>query len=109
MVVGRSRAELVDARRHELRRLERGGAVEDERLVERPVDRALRRGTVVADDVVDERVLEDAEVVERIDEPTDVVVRVLEEPGVDLHLTREDGLHLVGHVVPGGDLLVPRR
>ena len=109
VVVGLRRAEVVDARGHELGRLERGGAVEDERLVERAVDRALGAGPVVADDVVDERVLEHAEVLERVDEPPDVVVGVLEEAGVDLHLPREHRLQLVGHVVPGGDLVVPRR
>ena len=87
--------------------LQRRGAVEDERLVERPVDRALHRGTVVSDDVVDERVLEDTEVVERVDESTDVMVGVLEEAGKYLHLTGEDGLRAIRHVVPGGDLLVP--
>ena len=44
---------------------------------------------------------------EGVDEPADVVVGVLEEAGVDLHLAREHGLQLVGHVVPGGDLVVP--
>jgi len=61
-----------------------------------------------ADDVIDERVVEDLEVLERVDEPTDVVVGVLHEPGVDLHLPREKGLHVVGHVVPRGDLFVAR-
>ena len=48
-------------------------AVEDESLVEGPVDRPLGARAVVADDVVDEGVLEDAEVLEGIDEPTDVI------------------------------------
>ena len=108
VVVGLRRAEVVDARGHELGRLERRGAVEDERLVEGAVDPALGARPVVADDVVDERVLEHAEVVERVDEPSDVVVGVLEEAGVDLHLAGEDRLQLIGHVVPGGDLVVPR-
>ena len=47
------------------------------------VDRALGGGAVVPDDVVDERVLEDAEVVERVDQPPDVVVGVLEEAAAD--------------------------
>ena len=108
VVVGLRRAEVVDARGHELGRLERRGAVEDEGLVEAAVDRALGARPVVADDVVDERVLEHAEVVERVDEPSDVVVGVLEEAGVDLHLAGENRLQLIGHVVPGGDLVVPR-
>ena len=47
---------------------------------------AFRARPVVAVDVVDERVLEDAEILERVDEPSDVMVGVLEEAGVDLHL-----------------------
>ena len=64
---------------------------------------------VVADDVVDDRVVEDAEVVDRVDHPADVVVGVLEEPRVHLHLALEHRLELVGHVVPRRDLGVPRR
>ena len=108
VVVGLRCAEVVDARGHELGRLERRGAVEEEGLVEAAVDPALGARPVVADDVVDERVLEHAKVVERVDEPSDVVVGVLEEAGVDLHLAGEDRLQLIGHVLPGGNLLVPR-
>ena len=49
-----------------------------------------------------------AEVLERVDEPPDVVVGVLEEAGVDLHLPGRRGLEILGHVVPGRYLLVPR-
>ena len=38
-----------------------------------------------------------------------MVVGVLEEAGVDLHLAGENRLQIIGHVVPGGNLLVPRR
>ena len=47
--------------------------------LKQPVRRALGGGAVVADDVVDERVVEDLEVGERVDQPADVVVGVLEE------------------------------
>ena len=47
------------------------------------------------------------EVVEGVDQPADVVVGVLEEAGVDLHLAGEHRLEVVGHVVPGGDLVGP--
>ena len=57
-----------------------------------PLRRALGGGAVVADDVVDERVVEDAELVEGVDEPADVVVGVLQEAGVDLHLAGEHRL-----------------
>ena len=105
VVVGVRRAEVVDPGDHELGRLEPERAVQDDELVEAAVRRAFGRGAVVADDVVDERVLEDLELAQRVDQPADVVVGVLEEAGVDLHLAREHGLQVVGHVVPGGDLL----
>ena len=101
-------AEEVDARGHEVRRLQRGCAVQGHHLVERAVEGALRARAVVADHVVDERVVEDAELLERVDQPSDVVVGVLEEAGVDLHLPCEHGLELLGHVVPGRDLVVAR-
>ena len=97
----------VDVRRHELRRLQLRGAVERDDLVERPVRRALRAGAVVADDHVDERVLEDPEILERVDEPPDVVVGVLHEARVDLHLAREHRLEVLGQVVPRADLIRP--
>ena len=92
VVVGPRRAEVVDSRGHELDRLEAGCAVQDHELVEAAVRRALGGCAVVADDHVDERVVEHLEVGERVDEPADVVVGVLEEAGVDLHLAREDRL-----------------
>ena len=107
VVVGLRGAELVDALGHELGRLQRGGAVEVDQLVEAAVQAALGARAVVADDVVDERVAEDAEVVERVDQPPDVVVGVLQEAGVDLHLAREHRLEVVRDVVPGGDLVGP--
>ena len=84
------------------------GAVEDDELVEAAVRRALGRGAVVADDHVDQRVVEDLEVGERVDQPADVVVGVLQEAGVDLHLAREDRLQVVRRLVPGRDLGRPR-
>ena len=60
--------------------------------LKRAVDVALGARAVVADDVVDERVVEDPEVLERVDQPADVVVGVLEEAGVDLHLAGEHRL-----------------
>ena len=72
-----------------------------------PLQRAFGGGAVVADDVVDDRVVEDLEVLEGVDQTADVVVGVLEEAGVDLHLAREHRLELVGHVVPGRDHVVP--
>ena len=68
---------------------------------------SLRGGAVVADDVVDQRVVQDLEVRERVDEPADVMVGVLQEAGIHLHLTREHRLEVIRHVVPGRDLLRP--
>ena len=86
-----------------------GHAVEVRHLVEGALERALGRRAVVADDQVDQRVVEDVHVLERIDQPADVMVGVLHERGVDLHLALEHRLELRIHVVPGRDLLVARR
>ena len=109
MAVGSLAAELVELGHHELGRLERGHAVEVGHLVERALQRALGRGAVVADDEVDQRVVEHLQVLERIDQPADVMVGVLHERGVHLHLALEHRLELGIHVVPGRDLRVPRR
>ena len=68
VVVRLRRAEVVDALGHELDRLEPERAVQDDQLVEAAVRRALGRGAVVADDHVDQRVVEDLEVFERVDQ-----------------------------------------
>jgi hypothetical protein len=99
-------AEAVQAVDHELGRLQRGGSVEVDHLVERAVDRALGRRPVVADDVEDERVVKHAQVVQGIDQPAHVVVGVLEEAGVDLHLPPQHRKQLRGHVIPGRDLVM---
>ena len=83
-----------------------GHPVEVGHLVEGTVHGALGRGTVVADDVVDDRVVQDLEVLDGVDQPADVVVGVLQEPGVDLHLPGQHRLELLGHVVPRRDLVV---
>ena len=105
VVVGARGAEVVDPAGHELDGLERAGTVEGDGLVEGAVDGALGGGSVVADDDVDQRVVEDAQLVEGVDQPADVVVGVLEEAGVDLHLPGQHRLEVVGHVVPGRDLV----
>ena len=108
VVVGVRPAEVVHLAEHELGGLECGHAVEVGQLVEGAVHGALGRGAVVADDVVDDRVVENLQVGEGVDQTADMVVGVLEEPGVDLHLPGQHRLELLGHVVPGGDLVVPR-
>jgi hypothetical protein len=41
-----------------------------------------------------------------VDDPADVVVGVLQGARIDLHLAFQDGLDLLGHVVPGRYLVV---
>ena len=79
VVIGLGRAEIVDLAKQEFGRLDPRHAVERRHLVEAAVDRALRRGAVVADDEVDQGVVEDSEVFERVDQPADVMVDLLEE------------------------------
>jgi hypothetical protein len=78
-------------------------------LVEGALQGALGRRAVVADDVVDERVVEDADLFECADEAADVVVHVLEEAGVVFHLARQDRPHLLRRVLPCWNLVVALR
>ena len=109
VVVGRRRSEVVDLVAQEVGRLDAGHAVQRRHLVEAALEGALRRRAVVADDEIDQRVVEEIELLERGDDAPDVVIGLLEEAGVDLHLAREDRLQLRRHVVPRRDLLGPRR
>ena len=65
VVVGLRPAEFVDPLRQVLGRLKGLQAVEIAHLVEAPVDPTLGRGAVVADDVVDERVVEDVQLLQQ--------------------------------------------
>jgi hypothetical protein len=105
VVVGGGGTDVVDVGDEVVGRLELGCPVEQEHLVDAAVDCAFGTRAVVADDVVDERVVEDLEVVEGVEQPADVEVRVLEEPGIDLHLALEDRPELLGHVVVRRDLV----
>ncbi len=79
--------------------------VEHRHFVEAALRRAFGGRAVVAEDVIDQRVVEDAEILDRIEQPADVMIGVLEKACVDLHLARENWLELRGHVVVGGDFL----
>src|SRR5207245_8548875 len=67
------------------------------------VRRPLGGGTVVSEDVVDQRVVENLQVLQRIEQPADVVVGMFQKPGVDLHLAREYRLERRRHGVVGGN------
>ena len=103
------RPELVHLADHELGRLEGGHAVEVGHLVEGAVHGAFGRRAVVADDVVDDRVVEDAEVVEAsISRPTwwSVCSR---KPAYTSICRASTGLSSSGMSSHAGDLVVPRR
>ncbi len=108
MVVRAGAAELVDLRDHEVDRLEVALAVEVGHLVEGALQGALGRCAVVADDVVDQRVIEDIQLLEGVEHPPDLVVGVFHEAGVDLHFALEHRLEPGVHVIPGRDLVVSR-
>ncbi len=88
--IGVAAAPVVNVLHQELGRLQFRHAVEVDHLVEGAVERPFGRGAVVADDVVDEGVVEDLGLLEQVDQPADLVVGVLEEPGVDLHLAAQE-------------------
>ena len=90
--IGVAATPLVDVRHQELGGLQLRHAVEVDHLVEGAVEGPFGRGAVVADDVVDEGVVEDLGLLEQIDQAADLVVGVLEEPGVDLHLAAQERL-----------------
>ena len=78
-------------------------------LVERAGDGALHAGAVVAPDPDDQRVAQLAELVDGVDHAADVVIGVLGVARVHLHLAGVERLQVLGHVVPGGERLVPCR
>ena len=80
--------------------LMRDNAVERRHLVEGAIGRAFGRRAVVADDVEEQRVVENAKSLERIDKPAEMRVDMLERTGVDLHLAREDGRISFGVIRP---------
>ena len=100
VVVGFRTAQLVQPRHQELGGLQRGRAIEIDHLVVGAVQRALGGRTIVADDVVDQRVVEQIELFQRIDQPANVVIGILHEPGVNFHLPDEHGLERGGHLIP---------
>ena len=104
VVVGAGRAELVHLGHHEPGGLQRGHPVEVRHLVEGAVNGAFGGRAVIANDVVDDRVVEGADLLDGIDDPADVMVGVLQEPGVYLHFPLEHRLELFGHVLPRRDL-----
>ena len=62
---------------------------------------AFRRGTVVAPDVEDQRVVAIAEPVDLIDDPADLDIRVLGEARRHLHKASLEGFLVLGDAVPG--------
>jgi len=85
-------AELLVPLHQEFRGLECRQAVEVGHLVVRAVQRPLGRGTVVANDVVDEGIVENVELLQAVEQASDMVVGVLHEPRIDLHLAAQDRL-----------------
>ena len=81
VVVGIRSAQLVQVRHEKLRCLEGSKTIEVRHFVVRPIQCALGRGSVVADDVVDERIIEKVQLFQEAHDTSDMVVRVL-------HVTR---------------------
>ena len=107
VVVGLDPAELVQSLRQKLGGLQLREARQWSHLVEAALERTLRRGAVVADDQINQRVFQNAEIRERIHEPTDVMVGMLHEAGINLHLANQDRLHDWRDGVPGRNFGMP--
>ena len=93
----------------ELRGLQCGRAIEIDHLVVCALQRSLCGCPVVADDVVDQRVIEQIELFKRIHQPPNMVIGILQEPGVNLHLPDEHRLECGWHLIPRRDFFVPLR
>ena len=109
MVVRLHPTELVEMSLQELRRLEVAEPRDRHHLVIGALKRALGRSAVVTDDHIDQRVIQDLEVLDRVDQPPDVMVGVLEEACVDLHLAGEYWFHLGRDGLPGRNLRMALR
>ena len=92
VVVRLGSAELVDPGREVLGRLQRLQTVEVAHLVVAAVERPFGGGAVVAGDVVDERVVGDAQLGQRVDQPAHVVIGVFHEARVHFHLPAQHRL-----------------
>ena len=108
VIVGLRPAELVVPLHEEFRRFEGRQAVEIGHFVVGAVQCAFSRCAIVTDDVVDERVVENVELLHAIEQASDVMVGVFQEARIDLHLAAKNGLERLRHVVPGRDLVMTR-
>ncbi len=109
VVVGFRAPQFVDAFHQEFGSLQSGGAVEVDHFVVGAVQGALRGRAVIPDDVINQRVVENAEPLNGIHQTAEMVIGVLHEPGVHLHLPDEHGLQFGRHFIPRWDFLVPCR
>ncbi len=73
------------------------------------MERPFGRRTVVADNVVDERVFEDAQLFQTVQHAADMVVGEFHEPCVDLCFATKKRLEIFRHLVPRRYLGVARR
>ena len=106
VVVGVRPAQGLESIGQKLRRFDCRHSVEVQHLVERAVQRAFGGSSVVADDVVHEGVVECADGLQAVDQTPDMVIGVLQEARVHLHLAAQHRLEVLGHVIPGRNLLV---
>ncbi len=109
VVVRIGRAESILVRDQEFGRHERFNIVQVRQFIEGPTRAALGAGAVVADNVIDQCVVEDLKVCEGVDQPPDVIVSMFQEAGVHFHFACQHRYQLGGHLFPGRDLRVTRR
>ncbi len=108
VVVGFRRAEVIDLRYQALGGLEMPESAERHHLVERALQRTFGGCAVVADDEIDERIFEDAQISQRVEHSPDMVVGLLHETRVHFHLTSQHRLHLWIDAVPCRNLRMSR-
>ena len=106
MIVGLRPAEFIHPLGQVLGRLHGLQAVEVAHLVVATVDRTLGGGAVIADDVVDERVVEEVQLLQHLNDAPDVVVGVFHVTRIDLHLSGQHGPECFRRRVPSRDFFI---
>ena len=102
VVVGFGPAKLVDPRGKVFRSLKGLQAVKVAHLIETPIEGTFGGGSVVSNDVVDERIVHDAQFGDAVDHPADMVVGEFQKSGIDFHLPTEYRLECFRHLFPAG-------
>ena len=108
MIVGVGSAQLVEPLHQKLGSFQSGKTIKIGHLVVGAVESSLGGRAVVANDVINERVVEYLEFLQSVNKASDVVVGVFHETCIDLHLAAQDWFESLRHFFPGRNFGVAR-